>query len=467
MQTIHVKTHKTEIAVDSLTPVQVYARLRDTVARSLLFECNTSNEGQDNHSYICLEPFIEVLATAHQLTLITPQTKEEHLFTPENDFTDRYTQFLKRLHIRGSSSAHNGLFGHTSFEAFELKKPLAKRCTTRNDIVFNYALYRFVLVFDHRRHKLYLIENCLPEESFQGTYILDKLLDNAVLDFPFELKTIPKPSVTDHHLRDTIKKAVDHCKRGDTFQLVLSREYRAQFQGDDFQVYRQLRAMNPSPYLFYFDYGDYRLVGSSPELQLSIENQMARVKPIAGTCSRSPNRADEKLAIKQLMEDPKENAEHVMLVDLARNDLGIDTKNIVVEAFKTIESYSHVHHIVSDVRGEMPDSARSIEVFLNTFPAGTLTGAPKAKALELIQRYEPSPRHWYGGAVGFFSLNGDVRQAIAIRTLFSWNNTLYYQAGAGIVAVSNIQNEMDEIQQKLQALFFATHQASHSREPII
>jgi anthranilate synthase component 1 len=467
MQPIHVKTRQTEIAVDSITPVQAYARLRDTVARSLLFECNTSNGEEDNHSYVCLEPLIELSATPYQLNCITPQQKEEIRYTKENDFVDLYTQFLAQLHIEGFQSVHNGLFGHTSFEAYELKKPLTKRTPTHTDVVFTYALFRFVLVFDPNRHKLYLIENCLAEESFQSSFILDRLSDNAVLDFPFELQTMPKPSVADHYLSDAIKQAIDHCKRGDTFQLVLSRNYSAEFQGDDFQVYRQLRALNPSPYLFYFDYGNYRLLGSSPELQLSVDNKTARVKPIAGTCPRTVELAEDHLAIQQLMDDPKENAEHVMLVDLARNDLGIDTKNIVVEAFKTIESYSHVHHMVSSVRGDIPDTTTSIEVFLSTFPAGTLTGAPKAKALELIQQYEATPRGWYGGAVGFFGLNGNIRQAITIRTLLSQNNRLHYQAGAGIVAVSNIQREMAEMQQKLEALFLATRQASNSTEHIL
>jgi len=462
MQTIHVTTRQTDLPIDSITPVQAYARLRDTYARSLLFECNTASNDEDRYSYICLDPLIELEADQLALYCVTASQKQRFPFSPNKDFSQTYDLVLQHLKTDGNSPAHNGLFGHTSFEAHQLKNTSKNKENGTSPILFNYALFRFVLVFDHSRHKLQLIENRFPEESSQKKRVLANLTHQAVLDFPFELISGPLPVEKEEAIAENISRAINHCKKGDTFQLVLSRGYTSQFQGDDFQVYRQLRALNPSPYLFYFDYGNYRLMGSSPELQISIDKQIARVKPIAGTYPRAKLSDNAKQVTEKLLTDPKENAEHVMLVDLARNDLGMDAKNIVVEAFKTIETYSHVHHMVSSVRGDLSESANPVSVFLNTFPAGTLTGAPKTKALELINKYEIAPRNWYGGAVGFFNLNGDVRQAIAIRSLFSQNNHLHYRAGAGIVAVSSVKKEMQEMNQKMRALFQATEQAANT-----
>ncbi len=467
MQTIHVTTQQTDLSIDSITPVQAYARLRDTYARSLLFECNTASNNEKRYSYICLDPLVELKADQSGLHCVTASEKQTFPYTASRDFTQTYTFVLQHLKIDGNSSSHNGLFGHTAFEGYQLKEDPKSTDNTSSPILFNYALFRFVLVFDHSKHKLQLIENRFPEEYSQKKRVLANLTHQAVLDFPFELISGPLPVDKDEVIAENIRRAIYHCKRGDTFQLVLSRGYTSQFQGDDFQVYRQLRALNPSPYLFYFDYGNYRLMGSSPELQISIDNQIARVKPIAGTYPRSEVSEPAKVITEKLLADPKENAEHVMLVDLARNDLGIDAKNIVVEAFKFIETYSHVHHMVSSVRGDLPKSANPVSVFLNTFPAGTLTGAPKSKALELIRQYEGDARNWYGGAVGFFNLNGDVRQAIAIRTLYSLNNQLHYRAGAGIVAASSVNKEMQEMYQKMQALFQATEQAANTSISIL
>lgn len=467
MQPIHVTTRQTNLPIDSITPVQAYARLRDTYARSLLFECNAASNDEDRYSYICLDPLIEIKADYSTLFCVTPSKEQRFPFSTDRDFSQTYTWVLEHIKTDGSSLVHNGLFGHTSFEGYQLKSDSKSIDNTSTPILFNYALFRFVLVFDHSQHKLQLIENRFPEERSQKKRVLASLTHQAVLDFPFELISGPFPVEKDEAIAKNISRAIYHCKRGDTFQLVLSRGYTSQFQGDDFQVYRQLRALNPSPYLFYFDYGNYCLMGSSPELQISIDKQIARVKPIAGTYPRSKDSEPAKDVTEKLLADPKENAEHVMLVDLARNDLGIDAKNIEVEAFKAIETYSHVHHMVSSVRGDLPKSANPVTVFLNTFPAGTLTGAPKTKALELIRQYESGLRNWYGGAVGFFNLNGDMRQAIAIRTLFSQNNHLHYRAGAGIVAASSVKKEMLEMYQKMQALFQATEQAANTSISIL
>ena len=222
--------------------------------------------------------------------------------------------------------------------------------------------------------------------------------------------------------------------------------------GDEFNVYRALRSVNPSPYLFFFDYGDYKLMGSSPEAQLVIQNDKAFVHPIAGTFKRTGDDDADKMATEALLKDSKENAEHVMLVDLARNDLSRLCDEVKVEHYKQVQYFSHVIHLVSEVTGKVREGSNPFELVAKTFPAGTLSGAPKFKAIGLIDAYEPTPRSYYGGAIGFMGFDGSCNHAIMIRTFLSMNNTLTYQAGAGVVAASNPESELQEVNNKLRAL---------------
>jgi anthranilate synthase component 1 len=249
-----------------------------------------------------------------------------------------------------------------------------------------------------------------------------------------------------------VEKGKQHCFRGDVFQVVLSRAFHQQFKGDEFNVYRALRSINPSPYLFFFDYGDYKLMGSSPEAQLIIKEGKATIHPIAGTFRRTGNDEQDRELAAQLLEDPKENAEHVMLVDLARNDLSRLATNVEVESYRKIQYYSHVIHLVSEVTGKIQEGLNPFSLLAATFPAGTLSGAPKYRAMQIIDQYEPTARGFYGGCIGAVSFNGDFNHAIMIRSILSKSNTLYYQAGAGVVAKSVASSELEEVNNKLNAL---------------
>ena len=228
-------------------------------------------------------------------------------------------------------------------------------------------------------------------------------------------------------------------------------------------MYRVLRSINPSPYLFYFDYGSYKVFGSSPEAQMVVKDRVARVNPIAGTYKRTGNNEEDREKAEELAADPKENAEHIMLVDLARNDLGRHARNVRVEKLKEIHFYSHVIHLVSTVAGDLDPDTNPVRVFGDTFPAGTLSGAPKYKAIELINQYENQNRSLYGGALGFISFDGDINHAIVIRSFTSKDNTLYYQARAGIVTASDEEKELQEVNNKLGALKKALLEAEKVR----
>lgn len=256
-----------------------------------------------------------------------------------------------------------------------------------------------------------------------------------------------------------MKKAKEHCFRGDVFQLVLSRRFFQNFKGDEFNVYRTLRSINPSPYLFFFDYGDFKIFGSSPEAQLIVQDGKAEIHPIAGTFKKTGDDKKDLISAKELAKDPKENSEHVMLVDLARNDLSRNGTNVVVEKNREIQFYSHVIHLVSKVTCKMKTTTNTFRVVADTFPAGTLSGAPKHKALQLIDKYEKIKRNFYGGAIGYMDFNGNFNHAIIIRSFLSLNNQLHYQAGAGIVADSIPESELQEVYNKLGALDKALIQA--------
>ena len=445
----YYKTIIKEQLADLHTPVGIYLQLRDRYSELLLLESNDYQSREDSYSFICAEALATISAKNGQLTLNGDTRKLQRadaLTTLLADFTAKLS-FSENVDF-------NGLYGHCNFDAVQYfdspELDAEKRMHDLPDL--RYSLYRFVIAIHHFTNRMYILENIPEGETSKIGEIEAALQRPASIGFPFSLEGAEQSPLTDEQFREMVVKAKGHCARGDVFQLVLSRRFSQGFSGDEFNVYRALRSINPSPYLFYFDYGTYKLFGSSPEAQLVIRDQKASLNPIAGTYKRSGDVALDKKMSQALLQDPKENAEHVMLVDLARNDLNRHAQHVQVSQYKQLQQYSHVIHIVSKVDGELGPEANPYQVFGDTFPAGTLSGAPKYKALELIDRYELHQRGFYGGAIGFFAFNGNLNQAILIRSFMSYQQQLHYQAGAGIVIDSDPEKELQEIYHKLGAL---------------
>ncbi|RMD73530.1 MAG: anthranilate synthase component I family protein, partial [Bacteroidetes bacterium] len=431
---------------DTLTPVTAYLRLRDHYDSPVLLESNDFGREGSRFSYIGLEPLARIQVRGSQLAFATPAGEER---LDVHDLPAQFQALLDRfeLELPSFEGAVNGLFGHTAFDAVQhfdtLRFDPDKRQLDLPDM--HYCLYRYVLAFNHHKHELYLLENVPEGEPSRLDELQQRLTSPVFATYPFRLVGDEHSTMTDADFLGLVEKGRHHCQRGDVFQIVFSRRYAQAFEGDDFQVYRVLRSINPSPYLFYFDYGHYRVFGSSPEAQMVIRDGRATVNPIAGTYRRTHEATEDARRAAALLEDPKENAEHIMLVDLARNDLGRHCTDVQVEELRAVHYYSHVMHLVSKVTGRLAPGTPSLRVFGDTFPAGTLSGAPKYRALELIDRYEPHNRGFYGGAIGYIGLNGDMNQAIVIRSFCSQHHKLYYQAGAGIVIDSVPERELQEV----------------------
>ncbi len=449
-----LKIHSKKILADTLSPVSLYLKFRDIYPNAILLESNDFKGGSDNYSYLCLDP---LAAFIHD---------EEHtrVSFQNHDISDHFSghvneklqQFLDYFRIDGSSEELrlNGVFGYTAYDAvtnFESIEIAKRDKETRIPDIF-YQLYRFVIAINHHQYSAILMELIPDGEPSRLQEIENQLLNRAYASYPFKASGSELSAMTDEAYKELVQKAVEHCQLGDTFQLVLSRRFNKTFEGDEFNVYRALRSINPSPYLFYFDYGNFRLFGSSPESQLVVRNGKATIVPIAGTVKRSGNDEEDRRLATDLYNDQKENAEHVMLVDLARNDLSRFATGIAVEKFKEIQYFSHVLHMVSTVTGNIQNGISPLEMLGKSYPAGTLTGAPKVKAMELISRYENINRSFYGGAIGQISFNGDVNHAIIIRSVLAKNNKLFYQAGAGIVVQSQPEKELEEVNNKIRAI---------------
>ena len=321
-------------------------------------------------------------------------------------------------------------------------------------VITSFGLLKNIIVFDHFNNTMQLIT--LGEEAELDA--LMKAINKANVK-PYDFHPVGKTTstLTDEEHKANIRRCIQHCLRGDVFQIVVSRRFVQKYEGDDFKLYRALRSINPSPYLFYFDFGGFRIFGSSPETHNRIVGDNAFIDPIAGTTKRTGNMEQDRKAAEFLRNDPKENAEHVMLVDLARNDLSRNCHGVKVDFYKDMQFYSHVIHLVSRVSGTLDEQADHIKAFIDTFPAGTLSGAPKVRAMQIISELEPHNRGAYGGCIGFIGLNGDLNQAIVIRTFISRNGELWFQAGSGVVAKSNDQYELEECNNKLGALTKAIH----------
>lgn len=451
---------------DQYTPVSLYLRLRDHYTDPVLLESNDLRNQAECYSFIGLDSLASIQVKAGVLQVQqTDGALTQRPIQPQESVADLLQAFVKSFQPTGDTPfrGFNGLLGHTSFEGVQYFESIrfdeAKR---RHDLPdLRYHLYRFVIAIDHYQDELYLLENCLEGQPSRMEALVQRLQAPPAQVHPFQLEGAETSNLTDEAFKALVRLGKQHCQRGDVFQIVLSRQFQQRFQGDEFQVYRVLRSVNPSPYLFYFDYGDYRIFGSSPEAQLVVRNGQARLNPIAGTYRRTGDDAADTRAAQALRQDPKENAEHIMLVDLARNDLSRHATNVQVRALKEIHYYSHVIHLVSTVTGDLPEEANPIQIFGDTFPAGTLSGAPKYRAMELIHHYENQQRGFYGGALGYLSFEGEMNQAIVIRSFLSQEHTLYYQAGAGIVVASEEEKELQEVNNKLGALKRALERATH------
>ena len=453
MSTFNYTTTSKTILADLYTPVGVYMRLRDLYPQSALMESSDYHEKDNSRSFIGIEPMASV-AIGHGMATITypDGTTLQHEVNKDYRSDKAIHELIDRIHVEGDDAKLCGLFGYTSFNAVRYFEDINVKDETqaKNDAPdLLYILYKVVIVFDHFNNTIKLV-------SLEGETKLDdvvKAMNKAnVKAYDFHPVGDVRSTLTDDEHRENIRRGIKHCLRGDVFQIVLSRRFIQQYEGDDFKLYRALRSINPSPYLFYFDFGGFRIFGSSPETHCRIEGHKAYIDPIAGTTKRTGDAEADRQGAEYLRNDPKENAEHVMLVDLARNDLSRNCHGVKVDFYKDLQYYSHVIHLVSRVSGELDESADPIKAFIDTFPAGTLSGAPKVRAMQLISEYEPHNRGAYGGCIGYIGLDGSLNQAITIRTFVSRNGELWFQAGGGIVAKSDVEYELQEVNNKLGAL---------------
>lgn len=458
MKKIIIQTKTTKLLADTYTPVGIYLRLRDRFRDTILLESTDSHASENSYSFIGVNAIggIEI-SSLNQMEFKYPnQEAVKEQISHVNNAPERLWAYMQQYEMTGDqvkeASFAQGLYGYTAydaipfFEAIEFKKD--------KDIIplMRYRLYQYVIAFNHFKDEIYICENKLEGIVSELEALLSYIKSKDVPQYPFSIKGEETVNQTDEAFKKSVEQGILHCMKGDVFQVVLSRRFQQSFQGDEFNVYRTLRNINPSPYLFFFDYGDYKLMGSSPEAQIIIKNGKAVVHPIAGTFKRSGDDETDAIMTQQLLEDPKENAEHVMLVDLARNDLSRVCTKVNVKHFRQVHYYSHVIHLVSEVEGTVSEHANPFHLISKTFPAGTLSGAPKYKAMQLIDLIEPTKRSYYGGCIGFVGFDGSCNQAIMIRTFLSQQNTLTYQAGAGVVAASVPENELQEVNNKLNAL---------------
>lgn len=452
------KTNYKQILADTTTPVSIYLRLRDVFPNSLLLESSEYQSRDNNISYICCQPIAGIVLNREGLHINYPNQPKETKALHEINLKQEVSAFRDAFESEAPADINlisNGLFGYFSFEAvehYEDIKLTVEKDEKRDIPPMQYHVYKYVIAIDHFRNQLFLFENLLADEQSDLDRMEYIIQNRNFPEYDFKKKAAETSNMTDDQFRDLVKTMKEHIQRGDVFQIVPSRAFSIGFSGDEFNVYRALRSVNPSPYLFYFDYGDFKIFGSSPEAQLTIRKGEATIYPIAGTFKRTGDmELDEKIA-EQLKEDPKESAEHVMLVDLARNDLSRHCTDVQVKSYKEAQYYSHIIHLVSKVSGKLHADSNPFDVVGDTFPAGTLSGAPKHMALTLIDRYEGLQRSFYSGAIGFMGFNGDFNHAIMIRSFLSKGNVLHYQAGAGIVLDSDPESELQEVNNKIAAL---------------
>ena len=448
-------THK-KLLADTLTPVSVYLKIRDKYPNSLLLESSDYHANDNSFSYICCNPIASIKIENERIIEVFPDgSRIEIPITADINVPERIQEFSKQFHTETSNFKfiNSGLFGYIAYDGvqyFEDIKIEKKKGDLKLPDLY-YAVYQNIIAINHFNNEAYIFDhNFNTENNLKEIEQILKVKNFATYSFKRQEEAVS--NLTDEEFRENVTLGKKHCQRGDVFQLVLSRRFSQAFKGDEFNVYRALRSINPSPYLFYFDYGNFKIFGSSPEAQLIVKDGQAEIHPIAGTFKRTGNDEQDAELAKSLASDKKENAEHVMLVDLARNDLSRHSTNVKVETFREIQFFSHVIHLVSKVTGNKKENTNTMQIVADTFPAGTLSGAPKHSAMTLIEKYENVNRSAYGGAIGFMDFNGNYNHAIIIRSFVSKNHQLHYQAGAGIVSESKEENELQEVFNKLGAL---------------
>lgn len=452
-----IQTRSKKLLSDTLTPVNIYLKLRDVFAGSILLESSDYHGQENSLSMICCEPIASFKVHKNVTEQRYPDGKIVREELSGAGLIQKLDAFRAAFQTENNPGKNGfsgcGLFGYMAYDTVRFFEDVNIRSQEDGIPEMYYALYRYVIVVNHFTNELTLFENTVAGTFESGIRRIEQLIfSNRFSTYAFQSVNGETSNVTDAEYIDMVKKGISHCQRGDVFQIVLSRRFSSQFKGDEFNVYRALRSINPSPYLFYFDYGSFKLFGSSPEAQLQVRGSQASIYPIAGTFRRTGNDQEDAELASKLAADEKENAEHIMLVDLARNDMSRHAEHVTVEVFKEIQYYSHVIHLVSKVTGKLPEGTSAVKIASDTFPAGTLSGAPKHMAMTLINQLENVNRSFYGGAIGYLGFNNDFNHAIMIRTFLSRNNQLIYQAGAGVVSKSDPQSELQEVNNKLGAL---------------
>jgi anthranilate synthase component 1 len=457
MQNYHIQSHTKKKLADTTTPVSIYLRLRDIFPNTILLESSDYHSRENATSYVCAEPVAGIVLEHGTLHTYFPDgTKESKT---EFELTAEISAFKARFEVVNSTKDKHittGLFGYFTWNAVQHFEDITFTSATppgEEIPIMQYHVYRYIIAIDHFKNEVTLTKNVFNANDDEDLSKVEYIIQNKNYpQYSFQTKGEEESNLTDQGFMDVVAQLKTHIYRGDVFQIVPSRAFKQGFLGDEFNVYRCLRSINPSPYLFYFDYGNFKLFGSSPEAQIMIGNNTANIFPIAGTFKRTGNDEEDVLLAKKLEEDPKESAEHVMLVDLARNDLSRHCSGVAVKSFKEVQYYSHLIHLVSKVSGQLQKNVTAFKVVADTYPAGTLSGAPKYKAMQLIDQYEKLGRNFYAGAIGYMGFNEDFNHAIMIRTFMSKNNQLHYRAGAGIVADSIAENELNEVNNKIAAL---------------
>ena len=458
-----LNTVKKNIIVDTITPVSIYLKLRDNYSNTILLESSDYSGKDNSYAYICCNPLAKFYVKKNTLFTEYPDGSKSHKeLAKDIRVFSELGKFMNMFSIKDDSNQSKkyiskGLFGYMTYDSVRFFEKININNESFGDDIpeIYYSLYSEIIVINTFNNEANIISLSGDKNKIDE---IEKLIKGRKTnEFSFKLNGKLESNLTDDDFLKMVDNGIKHCYRGDVFQIVLSRKFSQKFSGDEFCVYRQLRSINPSPYLFYFDYGSFKIFGSSPEAQLVIKDKKAEIHPIAGTFKRSGDDVVDKDKATKLFKDDKENSEHMMLVDLARNDLSRSCFNVKVEKDREIQFYSHVIHLVSKVTGELKSSSN--DIIGNTFPAGTLTGAPKFRAMELIEEYENHNRSFYGGAIGFIDFDNNFNHAIMIRSFLSKNQNLLFQAGAGIVSKSNRNNELNEVYNKIGALLKALEKA--------
>ena len=457
MKTFSLHTHYKKILADTITPVSIYLKIRDKYPNSILLESSDYHANDNSFSYICFNPIASIKVENETVFQTFPDgSSTKKPIDEHTDVTEEIHQFTKRFKIHSDTDfkfINNGIFGYIAYDAVRYFEDItiSKKEHSVNIPDIYYAVYQNIIAINHFKNEAYIFAHCYDSDDTIDD-ILQLIKARNFASYAFSSKGDMHSNLTDDEYKHHVELAKKHCARGDVFQLVLSKSFAQEFKGDEFNVYRALRSINPSPYLFYFDYGNFKIFGSSPEAQLIVSNGKAEIHPIAGTFKRTGNDLQDAELAKQLKIDDKENAEHVMLVDLARNDLSRNGSHVTVDTYREVQFFSHVIHLVSKVTGQKHTDVPTMQVVADTFPAGTLSGAPKHRAMQLIEQYEKTSRSFYGGAIGFMDFEGNFNHAIMIRTFLSKNHKLHWQAGAGLVSKSNPETELQEVYNKLGAL---------------